>query len=227
MAELFDAYRNNYRDVVQSSIDFSGLPHHFFMRAKAHVLRELILPRLGTEKPAMLDVGCGIGSFHPLLRGMVGRLSGIDVSSACIAQARADNRDVQYSEFDGINFPFDDASFDLVTAICVMHHVAPPEWAGFMREMRRVVRPGGLVCVIEHNPYNPLTRLAVARCEFDREAVLLSAGATRKLMVEGGLHEVGACHFLLLPWQTKPARRVEHALRTLPLGAQYAAFGTA
>ena len=227
MAELFDAYRNNYRDVVQSSIDFSGLPHHFFMRAKAHVLHELILRRLGKEKPAMLDVGCGIGSFHPLLRGMVGRLSGIDVSSACIAQARADNRDVQYSEFDGINFPFDDASFDLVTAICVMHHVAPPEWAGFMREMRRVVRPGGLVCVIEHNPYNPLTRLAVARCEFDREAVLLSAGATRKLMVEGGLHEVGACHFLLLPWQTKPARRVEHALRTLPLGAQYAAFGTA
>jgi predicted TPR repeat methyltransferase len=27
----------------------------------------------------MLDVGCGVGSFHPLLRGMVGRLSGIDV----------------------------------------------------------------------------------------------------------------------------------------------------
>src|ERR1700755_1124138 len=105
MAELFDSYRNNYRDVVQSSIDFSGLPHQFFMRAKAQILRELIWQRLGKEMPAMLDVGCGIGSFHPLLRGMVGRLSGIDVSSACIAQARADNRDAEYSEFDGTNFP--------------------------------------------------------------------------------------------------------------------------
>src|ERR1700722_14666329 len=99
MTELFDSYRSNYRDVVQSSIDFSGLPHSFFMRAKADLLRELIARRLGLEKPAMLDVGCGVGSFHPLLHGMVGRLCGIDVSSACVAQARADNRDVDYRAF--------------------------------------------------------------------------------------------------------------------------------
>src|SRR6202166_3840116 len=118
MTELFDSYRSNYREVVQSSIDFSGLPHSFFMRAKADLLRELISRRLGPEKPAMLDVGCGVGSFHPLLRGMVDCLSGIDVSSGSITQARADNCDVAYRDFDGRNFPFDDAGFDLVTAIC-------------------------------------------------------------------------------------------------------------
>src|SRR6201985_1147992 len=159
MPELFDSDRSNYRDVVQSSIDFSGLPHSFFMRAKADLLRELIAQRLGPKKPAMLDVGCGVGSFHPLLRGMVGRLSGIDVSSESIEQARADNRDVDYRAFDGSNFPFDDSSFDLVTAICVLHHVAPAEWAHFINEMRRVVRPGGLICLIVHNTLHPLTRL--------------------------------------------------------------------
>lgn len=41
MTELFDGYHDNYRDVVQSSIDFSGLPHHFFMRAKADLLGNL------------------------------------------------------------------------------------------------------------------------------------------------------------------------------------------
>jgi SAM-dependent methyltransferase len=227
MTELFDDYRSNYRDVVQSSIEFSGLPHSFFMRAKADLLRKLIARRLGLEKPAMLDVGCGVGSFHPLLGGMVGRLCGIDVSSACVAQARADNRDVDYRAFDGSNFPFDDSGFDLVTAICVLHHVAPAEWAHFIDEMRRVVRPGGLICLIEHNPLNPLTRLAVARCEFDRDAVLLGAGKARKLMAAGGLREIGARYFLLLPWEAKPARRVEGALGNLPFGAQYAAFGTA
>jgi SAM-dependent methyltransferase len=114
-----------------------------------------------------------------------------------------------------------------VTAICVMHHVAPAEWAHFIREMRRVVRPGGLVCVIEHNPLNLLTRLAVSRCEFDREAVLLGAGTVRKLLVEGGLREIGAHYFLLLPSEAKSARRIENALSNVPLGAQYAAFGTA
>ncbi|WP_407178081.1 class I SAM-dependent methyltransferase [Bradyrhizobium sp. STM 3562] len=227
MAELFDGYRSNYRDVVQSSIDFSGLPHSFFMRAKADLLRELIADRLGQDKPAMLDVGCGVGSLHPLLRGMVGRLSGIDVSADSIAQARADNRDVDYRAFDGRRFPFADAGFDLVTAICVLHHVAPEEWTQFIHEMRRVTRPGGLVCVIEHNPLNPLTRLAVARCEFDRDAALLGAGKVRKLLATGGLRKIGARHFLLLPWETSPARRIERGLGDLPLGAQYAAYGTA
>ena len=226
MTELFDSYRSNYRDVVQSSIDFSGLSYSFFMRAKADLLRELIAQRLGPRKPAMLDVGCGVGSFHPLLRGMVDRLSGIDVSAASIAQARADNRDVDYRAFDGSSFPFADAGFDLVTAICVLHHVVPAEWAHFINEMRRVVRPGGLICVIEHNPLNPLTRLAVSRCEFDRDAVLLSAGKARTLMTAGGLRDVGTRHFLLLPWEAGPARRLEGALSNVPLGAQYAAFGT-
>lgn len=227
MTELFDGYHDNYREVVQSSIDFSGLPHDFFMRAKADLLRDLIAQRLGAGRPDMLDVGCGVGSLHPLLGGMVGRLSGIDVSSASLAQARADNREVDYREYDGRTFPFADASFDLVTAVCVMHHIVPAEWAQFIAEMRRVTRPGGLVCVIEHNPYNPLTRLAVARCEFDRDAVLLGAGTTQKLMAAGGLHQIGARHFLLLPWASKPARRLEGALSSVWLGGQYAAFGTA
>ena len=96
MTELFDSYRANYRDIVQSSIDFSGLPHDFFLRAKADLLRALIAERLGGDKPAMLDVGCGVGSFHPFMRGMVGRLSGIDVSAQSIARARADNPQGDY-----------------------------------------------------------------------------------------------------------------------------------
>jgi ubiquinone/menaquinone biosynthesis C-methylase UbiE len=227
MPELFDSYRDIYGDVVQSSIDFSGLQHDFFRRAKAALLRELIAEKLGTANPVMLDVGCGVGSFHPLLRGMVGRLSGIDVSSQSIAQARAENPRNEYRAFDGKRIPYDGASFDLATAVCVLHHVAPDEWSGFIAEMRRVVRPGGLVCVIEHNPLNPLTRLAVMRCEFDRDARLIGASKTRKLMAAAGLHTVDARYFLLLPWESAPARRIERILRHLPLGAQYASFGTA
>jgi SAM-dependent methyltransferase len=227
MVELFDNYRRNYRAVVQSSIDFSGLPHDFFLRAKAELLRELIAERLGGGRPAMLDVGCGVGGLHPLLRGTVGRLAGIDVSHESIAQARADNREVDYQAFDGKTFPHESASFNLVTAICVLHHVPPAAWGGFMAELRRVVRPGGLVCVIEHNPLNPLTRLAVMRCEFDRDAHLLGARKTQGLLAAGGLREVDARYFLLLPWAGGLAHRIETGLRRVPFGAQYAAFGTA
>jgi ubiquinone/menaquinone biosynthesis C-methylase UbiE len=228
MAELFDSYNKNYGAVVQSSIDFSGLPHSFFMAAKADLLRELIATRLDDgHKPAALDVGCGVGSFHPFLRGALRRLCGTDVSAASIAQARRSNPDVEYEVYDGETLPYGDQAFDLATAICVMHHVPAKNWPAFLREIRRVVRRGGLVCIIEHNPFNPLTRLAVARCEFDRDAVLLAAPRTRQLMTEAGLQDVDTRYFLLLPWATPSMRRIERCMRRVPLGAQYAAFGIA
>jgi ubiquinone/menaquinone biosynthesis C-methylase UbiE len=228
MGELFDTYDKNFGAVVQSSIDFSGLPHSFFTTAKAEALRELIASRLhGMHKPHMLDVGCGVGEFHPFVRGMFGRLCGADVSTASIAQARIRNPEVQYEAYAGDTLPYDSATFDLSIAICVLHHVLPPQWVGFLREMRRVVRPGGLVCLIEHNPFNPLTRLAVARCEFDRGAVLLHAGRMRALMADAGLNDAQSHYFLMLPSATPLARRVERGFRRIPLGAQYIASGIA
>jgi ubiquinone/menaquinone biosynthesis C-methylase UbiE len=228
MAELFDSYDKSYGAVVQSSIDFSGLPHSFFMAAKADILRDLVAERLdGSHDTAALDVGCGVGAFHPFVRGVFRRLCGTDVSAASIAQARRSNPDAEYQTYDGKILPYSHATFDLATAICVMHHVAPQEWLGFLREVRRVVRPGGLVCVIEHNPFNPLTRLAVARCEFDRDAVLLRAGQMQRLMTEAGLREAETRYFVLLPWATPLTRRIEHAFRRLPLGAQYLTYAIA
>jgi 2-polyprenyl-3-methyl-5-hydroxy-6-metoxy-1,4-benzoquinol methylase len=227
MAELFDSYDKSYGAVVQSSIDFSGLPHSFFMTAKADLLRDLIAVRLGHgQKPAALDVGCGVGEFHPYVRGMFRRLCGTDVSASSITQARQNNPGVEYETYDGEVLSHQNATFDLATAICVMHHVPPKQWLTFMRELRRMVRPGGMVCVIEHNPFNPLTRLAVSRCEFDRDAVLLRAGQTRRLMTEAGLRNAETRYFLLLPWATPLMRRIEHGVRSVPLGAQYAAFAT-
>ena len=228
MAELFDRYEKSYEAVVQSSIDFSGLPHSFFMTAKADILRDLIATRLDSRhKAAAVDVGCGVGAFHPFMRGVFRRLCGTDVSAASVAQARRSNPDVEYEAYDGKVLPYGHATFDLATAICVMHHVLPEKRLGFLREIRRVVRPGGLVCVIEHNPFNPLTRLAVARCEFDRDAVLLPAGQTRRLMTDAGLRNADTRYFVLLPWVTPLMRRIEYAFRRVPLGAQYVTCGIA
>jgi ubiquinone/menaquinone biosynthesis C-methylase UbiE len=228
MAELFDSYDKNYGKVVQASIDFSGLPHSFFMTAKADLLRDLIVARMdAANKPAALDIGCGVGEFHPFVRGIFSKLSGTDVSSASIEQARQNNPGIDYEAYDGKVLPYKDGTFDLATAICVMHHVPPDQWLGFLREMRRILRPGGLACIIEHNPFNPLTRLAVNRCEFDQDAVLLRASQTQRLMMDAGLRDIESRYFLMLPWAAPLIRRIESAFRWLPLGAQYATCGMA
>jgi ubiquinone/menaquinone biosynthesis C-methylase UbiE len=189
MAELFDKHDKSFGAVVQSSTDFSGLPHGFFTAPKVEAPRELIATRLhGMRNPHMLDVGCGVGEFHPFVQGMFGRICGADVSAASIAQAQIRSPEVQYETYVGETLPYESAAFDLSIAICVLHHVPPTQWVGFLCEMRWVVRPGGLVCLIEHNPLNPLTSLVVAHCEFDRDAVLLRAGRARALMADAELH---------------------------------------
>jgi ubiquinone/menaquinone biosynthesis C-methylase UbiE len=118
--------------------------------------------------------------------------------------------------------PYDDRAFDLVFTSCVLHHVPPNHWQGFLGEMRRVLRRGGIGCVIEHNPWNPMTRLAVLRCPFDKDAILLRAAKVEALLRETGFAEIRSEHILLLPQAGRLARKIERALATLPLGAQYA-----
>ena len=222
----FDAYRNSYDDVVQDSIAFSGLKHDFFLTAKVDLLREVFAESFGAEtKPSLLDVGCGVGKMHSLLQPLVGSLSGTDLSTQSLERARIEHPWAEYRDGVDSKLPFADASFDVATAVCVVHHVPPAAWTEFVREMRRVVRPGGRVVLIEHNPWNPLTRLSVARCPFDDDAVLLDSRRARRLMVDAGLSPEPARHFLVFPTGHRLGRKVEAKISGLPVGAQYLVVG--
>jgi 2-polyprenyl-3-methyl-5-hydroxy-6-metoxy-1,4-benzoquinol methylase len=226
MTHLFDAYGKGYQEVVQSSIDFSGLSYEFVTVAKADIMREVLAARFGPQaKPSALDVGCGVGVLHGYVRSHFARLSAVDVSANCLEQAARANSGVEYRTYAGTELPFATGEFDFAFAICVLHHVPPPDWLDFMREMARVIRPGGAMCIIEHNPLNPLTQLSVRRCEFDRDAVLLPAWRTARLMRQAGLREVDSRYFLLLPSAAAPVRAIERGLSRLPLGAQYITCG--
>lgn len=222
MARTFDAYSGSYGRAVQESIGFSGLGHDFFLEAKVRVLARLIGRRLpGGTPPRALDIGCGVGAMHPFLKGLLPGLEGCDISGDSIARAKQDNPWAHYTAYDPPRLPYPDARFDLAMAVCVVHHVDTGQWVEFFREMKRVVRPGGIACVIEHNPFNPLTRLAVLRCPFDEDAVLLGSRHAARLFHECGFSEISVEHFLLLPSSGRLAGAAERAVRALPLGAQY------
>lgn len=226
MSTLFDEYKTSYGDVVEQSIGFSGLKHDFFLVAKAEYLRRLVAARglrQGGRKVAALDVGCGIGSLHPYLDGVFDSVAGCDISGESIERARRERPGIEYTAYRPPRLPYADGAFDLAFASCVLHHVPTDAWAGFLAEMRRVVRPGGIACLIEHNPLNPLTRLAVFRCPFDEDAVLLGARTARRLMREAGFTDIENEHILLLPSARPLAQKVERAFSSLPFGAQYGA----
>jgi SAM-dependent methyltransferase len=224
----FDAYRSTYKETVNDAISFSGFDVDFFTTAKAERLIRLLGEEIGDpQNLSILDVGCGVGTYHPLLRGRVGKISGVDTSSECLDEARLKNPDVSYAHYDGGALPFEQNHFDASFAICVMHHVPPAQWASFTSEMARVTKPGGIVVIFEHNPLNPLTRRAVNTCPFDADAVLLSKRQTLKYLRQAGLSAVRGRYILTIPAIKGPALVIDKLFGLLPFGAQYFAFGAA
>ena len=218
-----DAYPEQYRADIARSIGFSGLDIDLFTRGKADSIVEL-LDRLSPKQAAgaaCLDIGCGIGLLHPLLAKRVAQLSGADVAADAIEQARRRNPGVDYRSYDGAHLPYADASFDFCSTVCVMHHVPPAQWPAFVAEAWRVTRPGGLFAVYEHNPFTPLTRVAVWRCAFDHDAVLLRARRVMDLLRAQGFRIVAMKYLFFVPADAAWARRADAALGWLPLGAQY------
>ena len=226
MSSDFDRYQRSYESEIERSISFIGKSHDFFMQAKADALVELAAAHFGDpRRVSFLDVGCGNGLTDELIAARVGSVSGVDLSARLIEEASNRNPGVAYRFYDGGALPYEEATFDIVFAICVLHHVPPPDWAAFVAELKRVTRPGGLAVLIEHNPRNPLTRLAVARCEFDETAVLLSRRRAADLLGSAGLRIVDRRYILFFPWSGRGLRRLEGSLGALPLGAQYIVAG--
>ena len=110
-----------------------------------------LLPRLHTGM-RLLDVGCGPGTISTGLARAVapGEVVGIDVSEDVIESARAHAAEVSVANarFEAASvyaLPYEAASFDVAHAHQVMQHLATPVAA--LTEMRRVLRPGGIVAV--------------------------------------------------------------------------------
>jgi SAM-dependent methyltransferase len=216
----------DYVAEVNRSIAFSGAEQDFFTTGKARRVLDL-LRRLG-ETPAemsLLDIGCGVGLIHRHLASSLRTITGVDVAGEALAAARANNPSVRYDHYDGGRLPCADHAFDVAIAICVMHHVPPDQWRNFVAEARRALRPGGVLMIFEHNPWNPLTRWAVARCAFDFDAVLLNAPKTTALLRQNGFERVEREFMFFTPFSTAPAQWVEQRLGWCPAGAQYVAYG--
>ena len=222
----FDTYHETYIETVQDSIGFSGLDHSFFQVSKALQLKDLVKNHFGSlKKVRLIDVGCGVGALHPYITPLFGEIHGVDISAESIRMAKATHPENLYLHYNGRKLPFEDNSFDMALAVCVMHHVPKDDWENFLSELSRVVRSGGLICLIEHNPINPATRLSVARCPFDEDAVLIGARQMRRRLRDARLKDVKSNFFVFLPSNKTFFRKFERILHRVPLGAQYLAFG--
>lgn len=120
-------------------------------RLAAALRRAAALAGDGRGSLRALDVGCGTGNLTRHLVALGAQVTAADLSRELLAQVAQRNREsgrVTTLELNGRDLaPIPDGAFDLVATYSVLHHI--PDYAALVREMARVVRPGGIV-VIDH-----------------------------------------------------------------------------
>ena len=134
-----NAYRERYR-AIRPGWTSSGDQLEAMVRS--HV----------TSTSRVLDLGCGRGGVVELIWREVKFAAGIDPDTPSLATHRAAGMPVVRGV--GENLPFVDSSFDIMVCLWVLEHLRDP--ATTLREVRRVLAPGGHFVFVTPNMRNPL-----------------------------------------------------------------------
>jgi 2-polyprenyl-3-methyl-5-hydroxy-6-metoxy-1,4-benzoquinol methylase len=149
---------SEYHEALWEAIPAGLEPQEF--RARLRFLLEYV-----KAAERVLDVGCGEGRFTAALAEVGAHVIGVDVAEEPLRRARVlrPDLDLRTVPVEGA-WALRDASFDVVWAGETIEHVA--DTAGWLSEVRRVLRPGGLL-LLSTPAHGPLTLLGVA---FSRRA---------------------------------------------------------
>jgi SAM-dependent methyltransferase len=115
----------------------------------------------------LLEVGCGLGTDGAQFAKAGAAYTGIDLTEAAVDLARRRFElfnlpgTFRVADAEGLDFP--DDSFDIVYSHGVLHHT--PDTAGAIREIHRVLRPGGraVVMLYHRNSYNYRINISLLR----------------------------------------------------------------
>lgn len=145
-ATEFDRYASEYSDLLRDPIRDSFAADALFFHRRKWDLLETELKRRGFRqgRSDWLDAGCGKGELLSSGSSFFRRAVGCDPSAKMIR-----GRSEVVLQTDPCKLPFPACSFDLVTAVCVYHHVPIEKRQMLTAEIFRVLRPGGTACFID------------------------------------------------------------------------------
>jgi ubiquinone/menaquinone biosynthesis C-methylase UbiE len=122
------------------------------------------LPWKGTE--TVLDLGCGYGAYLSALGARARAVIGTDLSLGMLREATEIR--VPLANADVVALPFDSKTFDVALSAHMLYHV--PDIAAAVREMRRVLRPGGSAIVATNGSDDKTELMALLHRAADKPA---------------------------------------------------------
>jgi SAM-dependent methyltransferase len=218
----FDLLADEYHQQHQANVAITGERPEYFAEYKIADLAMLVRQQ-GLADGRIFDFGSGIGNSIPFFRIYFPQrevhCADVSARSIEIALARFPGNENHLLVDKAIPVPSE--SQDIVFSACVFHHIPHEDHQHWLAELHRITRPGGLLAIYEHNPYNPLTVRAVNTCALDANARLITGAAMRRSAVMAGWKNARVDYKLFFPSILKALRPLEPHLGWLGVGAQY------
>jgi ubiquinone/menaquinone biosynthesis C-methylase UbiE len=140
-----DVVRSNIAVHTKMADSYVREEPHYRPENQAKVRANLVRLAEQTGTGRMLDIGCGAGFMIDRARDVFDEIHGVDPTRAMLDQVDLSGGNVTLHEGVAESLPFDDASFDLVTAYSVFHHLA--DHRPVLAEAARVLRRGGVLYI--------------------------------------------------------------------------------
>jgi ubiquinone/menaquinone biosynthesis C-methylase UbiE len=159
-------------------------------RLRRDVAVDMVL-RLAPPQAQVIDLGCGAGPVISELRKRSVNVVGLDYAADMLDNARSRLRALGLDESDLYQgdcrrTPYPDASFDVVVCLGVISYI--DDYADVLREIHRLLRPGGTMLVSFRNVFNPILSDPLALGKFIIRKLLHrgrrnATGATEKFQI--------------------------------------------
>jgi ubiquinone/menaquinone biosynthesis C-methylase UbiE len=225
----FDAYANNYRDIINSVSRISGEEYEYFIKLRISLMKAQLAakeddPNTSPRPLSILDFGCGTGTTEITMKELFpgSKICGVDASRQSIAAAqRLGLANVQFVTSNKSTLPLADNSVDLIYCNGTFHHIQYDRHRLALQGLFSVLKKGGQIFIFENNPYNPLMMRAMRNNPFDRDANLIHPNYLERTLTNAGFQLNTTYYYFFFPRFLKFARPMEKHLRFIPLGAQY------
>ena len=172
--------------------------------------------KYGKSSGDLLDLGPAEGKSLSIVQDAFPQMRcvGLEYSQDLI-DACTDSR-LKIIQGDAMEPPFEDESFDTVSATAIIEHVASPK--GMLLEVFRILRPGGIVIITTPDPFFEHIATAIGHLKDEDHQETMTLKKLRKYFKETGFEPLVLEKFMCSPWGFPGEHTIENIMKKIGLG---------